>query len=114
VDHVVEDRPRCPAGTSQDLVSDGDEGGISELCLTEAVEDAETQCEENQNGPVFRGVAMGQCVRHHIGRPELVSDSEIKAQELAHPMVMSDHRKPLVQQVLEAVVVRFGYEPMAP
>jgi hypothetical protein len=40
-------------------------------------------------------------------------DSEIKAEELADPLVLYCHQKALVQQVLEAVVVR-AHHKVAP
>ena len=111
--HVVDDHPRCPAGARAHFVLDSDEGRVGELCLAETCDKVEARGREGQYGPFVRRVASRESVGHRVRRPRLVLDGEVKAQKLPHPVVLRDRREPLIEQVLEAIVVRLDEEAVA-
>ena len=41
--HVVDDRPRCPAGARAHFVLDSDEGRVGELCLSETCDEVKAR-----------------------------------------------------------------------
>jgi hypothetical protein len=90
------------------------EGRVGELSLAEMRDEVESGSRENQDAPVVQCVPTREGVGYHIRRPRLVLEREIKAQELPHPMVLGNHREPLVQQVFEAVMISLDEEASAP
>ena len=113
LDHAVDERPWCAAGACTELVPYGDEGRVGVLRLTEAHDEVETRGEDGKNDPLVR-VAARQGVRHHVRRARFVLDGEVEAQQLPHPVVLGNRGETLIQQVLEAVMIRLDEESAAP
>lgn len=60
------------------------------------------------------GIAAGQRIRNGVEVPQTILHGEVEAKQLADPVVLRHCREPLVEQVLEAVVVRPGHEVPPP
>ena len=92
----------------------GDEGRVSSLCLVEPIDEVETWGQERQDGALRRRVPTRQRVRHGIGLARLVLDGEVEPEKLPHPVMLRDHREPLIEQELEAVVISLDDEAAPP
>ena len=57
---------------------------------------------------------MGQCVGHGVKTARPILDGEVEAEELADPLVLRYGRQPLIQEELQAVVVRANVEGPSP
>jgi hypothetical protein len=66
------------------------------------------------NRSMFVGVPMRECIGDCVGGTQLILHPEIKAEKLAYPLMLRDHREPLVQQELQADMIRVHEEWMPP
>jgi hypothetical protein len=112
--HAVDHRPWSPTGARAHFIMDGGEGRVGELCLPKTRGEVEARGRQDQDDPFLRCVVAGECVSHHVRRPGLVLDGEVKAQKLAHPMMLRDRREALIEHVLQAVVIGLDEEATPP
>jgi len=114
--HVVPDRPWSGSGARAHLVVDRDQGRVDGLCLAETADVVKARCRDGAETAhaVILSIATREGVRHDVGCPGLVLDGEVEAEQLANPMVLGNGGKALIQQKLEAMVVRLDEEVAAP
>jgi hypothetical protein len=79
------------------------------LGLSELVDEVEARSREGKELSLH-GVALGQRVGNGVRRARLVLDGEVEAQQLANPVVLRNGGQALVQQILQAVVIRLDCE----
>ena len=60
------------------------------------------------------GIAVGQGIRHGVEAPGAVFDGEVKAEQLADPLVLRNGRQALVQEELQVVMVSANKEVAPP
>ena len=72
--------------------------------------DAEGRPRRVEDVSVVVGTAEGQCVGHGVEVAPTVLNGEVKAKELADPLMLWHGGEALVQQELEAVVIRANTE----
>jgi hypothetical protein len=96
--HVVDHRPWSPTGAHAHFITDGGERRIGELCLPKTRDEVKAQGQQGQDGPFLRCVTAGERIGHHVRRPDLVLNGEVKAQKLAHPMMLRDRREALIER----------------
>jgi hypothetical protein len=92
---------------------ESEEGQVRELSLPEFVEEGKMWSGLSEQLPVHF-VALGQRIRHSVHRAWLVPDKEIEVQQFVDPKVLWNGGQALVQQVLQAVVVRLDAKTMTP
>jgi hypothetical protein len=73
--------------------------------MTKTVNEVEARRGQRQDRALRAGVAPGQRVGDGVHGTRLVFHRKVKAEELAHPMVLRDRREMLVEEELQAVVV---------
>jgi hypothetical protein len=83
------------------------------LCLAKSVDEVEARRRESQDRPLLTGIASRQGISDGVGGARLVLDREVKAEELAHPVVLRDRRMALEEE-LQAVVVGADDERSTP
>jgi len=115
LNHAIDERPRGATRPLAEFIPDGDESWVSVLRLTETRDEVEVEARprDGDDAPLVR-VAAGQGVRHHVRRAGLVFDREVEAQQFPHPVVLGNCGEALIQQVLEAVMIRLDEEAAVP
>jgi hypothetical protein len=109
---ALDGHPRT--ATRGDLCMEREEGRVPEVSLSEFVEEGKMWSGQSEQLHVHC-VAPGQRVCHDVHRAWLVLDGEIEAQQFVDPMALwNNGGQALVQQVLQAVVVRLNAKTVNP
>lgn len=81
--------------------------------MAEVRDEVEPQHRDGQDSALI-GVTVGEGINHHVRGAGLVLNGGVKPEEHADPMVLRDHRKALVEEELEAIVVHSHQKTVAP
>jgi hypothetical protein len=92
---------------------DGDQGWISGLGMSEALDEVKVRRRDSHHLPLFI-VATGEGIDDDVHGDRPVLHREIEAQELADPVALRDGGEALVEEVLQAVVVGLDDEAPSP
>jgi hypothetical protein len=90
---------------------DGDQGRISGMGVSEALDEVKARRRDSHHLPIFT-VATGEGIGDDVRGARPVLHREIEARELAYPVVLRDGGEALIVEVLQAVVV--GLDDEAP
>jgi len=115
-DEAVGDRPRCRSGACSELAMHGHQCRVRGLRLAEAAYEVEPRCRDRQECACWGvvGVPAGESVSYRVRCARLVFHREVETQQLADPVMLRDRGEALVEEVLEAVVVRLDDEAASP
>jgi hypothetical protein len=97
-DQVIDDLPMFPFLTVEHLLHHSLEGRVSGMRLVEFVEDDEGRSRYGRQFCRCFCVAAGQGVRHYVSRAGSKLDAEVKADELASPLMLRDGFQALVEE----------------
>ena len=88
-DQPVDEGPGSCVLGGTDLLLDGDQRGVLNISLSQALDEVKARSRERQDRCLLH-VTAGQGVGHRIGAARLVFHGKVEAQQLAHPMVLGN------------------------